>query len=156
MSAIPNYIAKKYKIRIMHWDDERGEGNSLILTTAYGWKFDGLEDIHVNGFDTVAAAKEALVATIPCVCEGCTKKLAEIAAANKPAPADPKTEGWTWHIGGRKWHYYRGLKSVCDGMMMFSHPAEGYKLGNNDSPDNCAACRRIILNEMGDTNGNQT
>jgi hypothetical protein len=51
-------------------------------------------------------------------------------------------EGWTWHQGGRKWHYYRGHKALCGGMMMLVHPSEGYELGNTDSKDNCAACRR--------------
>jgi hypothetical protein len=27
-------------------------------------------------------------------------------------------------------------------MMMLVHPSEGYELGNTDSKDNCAACRR--------------
>ena len=54
------------------------------------------------------------------------------------------TEGWTWTYGSRKWHYYREKRSICGSMLIFVHPSEGYELGNNDSKDNCAACRREI------------
>jgi len=58
------------------------------------------------------------------------------------AAPDRMTEGWTWHHGGRKWHYYRNGCAICGGMMLLKHPSEGYELGNDDSADNCAACRR--------------
>lgn len=61
--------------------------------------------------------------------------------------ADPKTEGWTWHQGGRKWHYYREKRAICGGMLLLVHPSEGYELGSDNSPDNCAACKRRRLVE---------
>lgn len=64
---------------------------------------------------------------------------------------DSKVEGWTWHIGGRKWHYYRDYRAVCGGMMLLVHPSEGYQLGNDESPDNCAACKRKISDEKART-----
>lgn len=53
-------------------------------------------------------------------------------------------EGWTWTHGSRRWHYYRGLRSLCGKMMLLCHPSDGYETGNDHSPDNCAACRKKI------------
>jgi hypothetical protein len=58
------------------------------------------------------------------------------------------TQGWTWTHGARKWHYYRERRAICGGMLIFVHPSEGYELGNNDSKDNCAACKRKLLAEQ--------
>lgn len=55
---------------------------------------------------------------------------------------DNRIEGWTWHVGGKKWHYYRDGRAICGGMMLFKHPSEGYERGNDSSNDNCAACKR--------------
>lgn len=43
---------------IEHWDDERFQGNSLIVTLEKGWCF-GSEDSeeHVRGFDSVIEAR---------------------------------------------------------------------------------------------------
>jgi len=57
-------------------------------------------------------------------------------------PIDQKTEGWTWHLGGRKWHYYRNKRALCGGVLMLIHPSEGYEQGNDSSPENCTACKR--------------
>lgn len=56
-------------------------------------------------------------------------------------------EGWTWTHGARKWHYYREKRAVCGRMLLFVHPDEGYELGKNDSPDNCAACKQKLAKE---------
>lgn len=58
------------------------------------------------------------------------------------------TEGWTWTQNSRKWHYFREKRAICGGMLMFVHPSEGYEVGNNDSTDNCAACRRKLSKEQ--------
>ena len=55
---------------------------------------------------------------------------------------DKNVEGWTWTHGARKWHYYREWRAICGGMLLFKHPAEGYELNNDNSADNCAACKR--------------
>lgn len=60
---------------------------------------------------------------------------------------DPRVEGWTWVRNSRKWHYYRGCRAICMGMMMFCHPSDGYELGNDESDDNCAACKRTLAAE---------
>lgn len=66
------------------------------------------------------------------------------------AEVDKAKEGWTWTQGSRKWHYYRERRAICGGMLLFVHPSEGYELGNNDSKDNCAACKRRIAKEVAD------
>jgi len=58
--------------------------------------------------------------------------------------ADSKTEGWTWHHGGRKWHYYRDHRAICGKQMLLVHPSEGYELGNDNSSDNCPACQKRL------------
>lgn len=93
----------------------------------------GMNNIKINGLTTGAQSRGA---------EGGTNLSAGLAV-------DPKTEGWTWTQGGRKWHYYRNGRAICGGMMLFAHPGEGYELGNNDSKDNCAACKRKKLAEGG-------
>lgn len=37
-------------------DDERAEGNGIIITLRQGWSFDPLQDNRVAGEDTIAAA----------------------------------------------------------------------------------------------------
>lgn len=60
---------------------------------------------------------------------------------------DPKVEGWTWTHGGKKWHYYRQGRALCRRQMLLIHPSEGYELGVDDSPDNCAECARRLAKE---------
>lgn len=42
---------------IQYIDDERGDGNSIIVTLAKGWFFADETDCGVRGFDTVAEVK---------------------------------------------------------------------------------------------------
>ena len=42
---------------IAHIDDERNEGNSIIVTLARGWDFEDEQGCGVRGFDTVAEVK---------------------------------------------------------------------------------------------------
>jgi hypothetical protein len=62
--------------RVQFWDDERGIGNSLIVTLHSGWKFptDPMNPSHVEGFDTVKEAKQAVRASLPCNCADCRKE----------------------------------------------------------------------------------
>ena len=49
-------------------------------------------------------------------------------------------EGWghPGHYQSRKWHYFREARSLC-GKWMFTGVLEQ---GSDDSPDNCASCKR--------------
>lgn len=42
---------------IAHIDDERSQGNSIIVTLEKGWDFEDDKGCGVRGFDTVAEAK---------------------------------------------------------------------------------------------------
>jgi len=42
---------------IAHIDDERGEGNSIIVTLKKGWDFEDEKGCGVRGFETVAEVK---------------------------------------------------------------------------------------------------
>lgn len=42
---------------IAHIDDERGDGNSIIVTLAKGWDFEDERGCGVRGFDTVTEVK---------------------------------------------------------------------------------------------------
>ena len=42
---------------IAHIDDERTEGNSIIVTLEKGWDFEDEKGCGVRGFDTLAEAK---------------------------------------------------------------------------------------------------
>lgn len=51
-------------------------------------------------------------------------------------------EGWNWLINSPKWHYFKsdGV-SLCGRWIMFSNT---FEQGNDNSPDNCAACRKKL------------
>jgi hypothetical protein len=74
--------------RIKHWDDERADGNSLIVTLQEGWAFypspDEASAEHVRGFDTVAEAMARVRRTEPCSCARC--KPANTKEAGDPGP----------------------------------------------------------------------
>jgi len=55
-------------------------------------------------------------------------------------------EGWTWLINSRKWHYFVNGRSLCGKFMLFSIPK--LEQGNNNSPDNCMACRKKLEKTM--------
>ncbi len=63
--------------KVMHWDDERSIGNSLIVTLNYAWKFtsDALGVEHVLGFDTATEARAAVREAVPCDCPECLKAI---------------------------------------------------------------------------------
>lgn len=44
---------------VAHIDDERNNGNSIIVSLAKGWFFADEQDCGVRGFDTVAEVKAA-------------------------------------------------------------------------------------------------
>jgi hypothetical protein len=69
---IPKSVPKKLAVRVLHWDDERSFGNSLIVSLKNGWRFIATE-CHTAGFDTVREAVEGLHDTVPCACVDCAK-----------------------------------------------------------------------------------
>lgn len=69
--SIPSYIPKYARKRIEHWDDERGQGNSLIVTLHYGWSFEPNAHEGVQGFDTVREAIDAVRTAHNCRCDEC-------------------------------------------------------------------------------------
>lgn len=54
-------------------------------------------------------------------------------------------EGWSWLFNSRKWHYFRGNKSLCRRWMVLGSPLEE---ADADSPDNCVACARARKAEL--------
>jgi hypothetical protein len=72
-------IAKQRHKNIMHWDDERALGNSLIVSLIHGKQFSA--DIgtgeHVRGFDTVKEAMSEVRSAVDCDCNDCKKHLSE-------------------------------------------------------------------------------
>lgn len=51
-------------------------------------------------------------------------------------------EGWWWPLNARKAHYMVSARSLCGKWGTFLNP--DYAQGNDDSPDNCARCRRLL------------
>lgn len=73
------------------------------------------------------------------------KLLAEdMATPSSPSrEEDTVSEGWT-NLGGqsKKWHYIIDGRSLCHKWMVWkTHELEQ---GEDDSPDNCADCRRRL------------
>lgn len=76
--VIPKSVPKKLRERIQFWDDERGLGNSLIVTLEHGWHWAGIDPypgMHVAGFDTVSEVITELRATASCNCRECVEEL---------------------------------------------------------------------------------
>ncbi len=64
--------------------------------------------------------------------------------ANQPDIMGSNIEGWTWLVNSKKWHYFSEQRSLCRKFALLRHPSEGYEHGADDSPDNCAACRKKL------------
>ncbi len=66
-------IKKQRHKNIMHWDDERELGNSLIVSLIHGKKFsaDPMANEHVRGFDTIGEAMSEVISAIDCNCDAC-------------------------------------------------------------------------------------
>jgi len=60
---------------VLHWDDERQNGDGIIVTLKYGRSFDPVWHEGVKGFDTIQEAKSATRRdTYPCKCSECTNR----------------------------------------------------------------------------------
>ncbi len=57
---------------------------------------------------------------------------------------DKVNEGWTWLLNSKKWHYFGSDgRSLCGRWMNLGNPK--LEQGNDNSPDNCKACRKALL-----------
>ncbi|MGB9825256.1 MAG: hypothetical protein ACPLRU_01170 [Desulfofundulus sp.] len=56
-------------------------------------------------------------------------------------------QGWAWLINSRKWHYFIDGKSLCGKYLLIGSPE--LEQGNDDSPENCAACRKALKKLQG-------
>lgn len=58
---------------IEHWDDERSQGNGIIVMLRHGWSFEGCQHEGVRGFDTITEARDAtrIKALYRCDCAEC-------------------------------------------------------------------------------------
>ena len=54
----------------------------------------------------------------------------------------PEAEGWTWLLNARKWHYFVEGRSLCGRYLLLA--SGEFQRGDDDSPDNCAACKRQL------------
>jgi hypothetical protein len=51
-------------------------------------------------------------------------------------------EGWTYLYNSPKWHYFeKDGRSLCKRWMTFT---KEFEIGNDDSADNCAACKKAL------------
>jgi hypothetical protein len=51
-------------------------------------------------------------------------------------------KGWKWVYGSPKFHYFIEGQSLCRRWLVLSD--RDLELGNNNSPDNCIACKKVI------------
>jgi hypothetical protein len=56
--------------------------------------------------------------------------------------ADENKEGWGPPSQSRKWHYFISGRSLCGKFGWFDK--DPLDTGNDNSPDNCAACKKKL------------
>lgn len=68
-------LNQRESLKVMAVDDERSEGNSIIVTLRYGFRFssDPLAPVHVEGSDTVREARAGIRNAILCTCDDCDR-----------------------------------------------------------------------------------
>lgn len=54
-------------------------------------------------------------------------------------------EGWTWLWNSTKWHYFKNGQSLCRRFMLLGKG--DFEQDNNNSPDNCKACKKVLDKE---------
>ena len=71
----PSTLPRIVRDRVLDWSDERGFGNPIMVTLAYGFAFDDNDAdnlaCHVSGFETRSKAAAAIKAVQPCACSRC-------------------------------------------------------------------------------------
>lgn len=61
--------------------------------------------------------------------------------------------GWKRPAYARKWHFFAGDgRSLCGGWMTLGNSGE---MGDDDSPGNCAKCRRVLKQRHEHTPGKE-
>jgi len=58
------------------------------------------------------------------------------------------TEGWTWLINSRRWHYFRHGHSLCKKFMLLVNGEFEPNGDGTKSPDECSACFRLRTKEL--------
>jgi hypothetical protein len=53
-------------------------------------------------------------------------------------------EGWGWPRISKKWHYFINKRSLCGRFAFFGE----LEAGNNESPDNCADCKKRLTKRL--------
>ena len=75
---VPTAVPAKFRQHILHWDDERNEGGSIVVTLR-GLRLDGpgtgdgSKTSHVFGEDTVREVIDTLRFALPCKCAKCAE-----------------------------------------------------------------------------------
>ncbi|TAN60753.1 hypothetical protein EPN18_08015 [bacterium] len=59
-------------------------------------------------------------------------------------------EGWVYLKNSPKWHYIRNRTSLCNKFLYLG--TQELEQGNNNSPDNCAVCRKKLEKEKAEVN----
>lgn len=55
--------------------------------------------------------------------------------------AEKPKEGWVWALNWRKAHYVKNSRSLCGNWLYLGTL---FEQGNDNSADNCAACKRKL------------
>lgn len=58
----------------------------------------------------------------------------------------PVRRGWAWPLNSKKAHYFMDARSLCRKWLFFGEVVED---GNDNSPDACVACKRLLAREKG-------
>jgi len=67
---IPKSVPAKYRKHIQFWDDEREQGNGIIVTLK-GLTVDQMQPTHTFGEDTISGAIRVIREATRCECEQC-------------------------------------------------------------------------------------
>lgn len=54
---------------------------------------------------------------------------------------EERQRGWGWPVQSRRAHYFVGTRALCGRWGLYMGHLEA---GNDNSPDNCAACKRKL------------
>jgi hypothetical protein len=82
-------------------------------------------------------------------CEDCATQNCEIRGITHPMPCFDFTEfkeGWVWFLNSKKAHYVKEHRALCGRWLYLGN---SYEQGKDDSPDNCAECKRRLLKIRG-------
>ncbi|MEM1268426.1 MAG: hypothetical protein AAGI08_00125 [Bacteroidota bacterium] len=67
----------------------------------------------------------------------------------KGVNTETEHKGWAGVVGGRKYHYFVDMRSLC-GRYMFFGPSENLDDSKHQHSENCATCKRKRNKLFGD------